>query len=503
MTKQVSYFFKVGAAVLLAATLFFVTLTYLKGYFNRSKHINVIFVDAHGMKSGDNVSMAGVGIGQVTSVGLTPDNKALAVVSINQGVPVPIESKFTIKGTILGSQSSLIIEPSKSPQQIPDGATVYGDSFDPLDETMSQGPKLISSLSSLLSSAKTALADTHQLVQAAKTTIGKLNDPNRIAKIDASLENIRESTARLPLLESEVQTDLATLSHQATSLLGSVNGTRASADQAIQNAGLLTKNLNSTLTENRGTIKSLLRDADDATSAVAGLTEQLKTSIGDKDLRANLVGTTANLQSISAKLDATASDVQRLADDPRVNSDVRETVANLRETSASVRDLAARVQGIHIPGERRRGPAPLPTPAPSASSVSLLEPGLVFDSVYDTKIERLRVDGDYTLLTGKKGSFYRAGIYDATYGNRFDLQAGQALFGNRFDYRYGLFAGKFGLGFDLRAGPLDFRMDAFDPNHGTLNARAKTYLNANTAITAGIDSVGRGNRATVGVQIRK
>ena len=50
---------------------------------------------------------------------------------------------------------------------------------------------------------------------------------------------------------------------------------------------------------------------------------------------------------------------------------------------------------------------------------------MVFDSLYDTKVERLRFDADYTLLFGKPGSFYRAGLYDATYGDRLNLEAGQ------------------------------------------------------------------------------
>ena len=499
--QQLGHYFKVGFFTLVAVTALFTVVFWIKQWLNNSRHINVIFENARGMKSGDSVSMAGVQVGEVETVGLDKDNKADVRVRINQNVRIPLQSEFSIKGTILGNTSSMIVQPSNQPGDIADGATIYGDSSDPLEETLAQTPKLVASLNRLLGTAQTSLNDSHLLLSKASKTIDTFNDPRRIARIDASIENIRLSTAQLPVLEGEVQKDLATLSGEATGLLKSVNGTRASADKAIGNAGLLTANLNKTLTENRGTIRSLLRDADDAASAVAGLTDQLKTTIGDKDLRANLVGTTANLQSISAKLDATASDVQRLADDPRLNSDVRETVTNLRATSESVRDLASRVQSLHIPGERRPAgekAAPKKTP----QTFSLAEPGLVLDSVYDTKVERLRVDGDYTLLTGRKGSFYRAGIFDATYGNRFNLQAGQA-FGNLFDYRYGLIAGKLGAGFDFRAGPLDFRFDAYDPNHAAVNVRAKTHVNANTAVTAGIDSVGRGNRATVGVQISR
>jgi hypothetical protein len=69
-----------------------------------------------------------------------------------------------------------------------------------------------------------------------------------------------------------------------------------------------------------------------------------------------------------------------------------------------------------------------------------------------------------------------------------------------FSYRYGIFAGKLGLGVDMRPGPVDFRLDFYDPNRFTMDARAKVYLNRSSAITAGVSGIGKENRATVGVQ---
>ena len=209
--------------------------------------------------------------------------------------------------------------------------------------------------------------------------------------------------------------------------------------------------------------------------------------------------------------------MNRLSSDPRLSDDLRQTVAtvretadNLRGTSESVRNLAARVETIRIPGERRRPPAGQaalntpPKPPRGFSETSLLEPGLVFDTVYDTTVSRLRLDTDFTLLAGKPGSFYRVGIYDLSENNRLNLQVGSSSrLPANFAIRYGIFAGKLGTGIDLRTGPIDFRLDAYDPNRFTLNARAKAYLNAGTSITAGLDSIGKENRATVGVQIRR
>src|SRR5262249_51834506 len=143
------------------------------------------------------------------------------------------------------------------------------------------------------------------------------------------------------------------------------------------------------------------------------------------------------------------------------------------------------------------------TTAPPFSATSLLEPGFVFDSLYDTKVGRLRVDTNYTLLSGAR-NFYRIGLYDATETNQLNLQFGRASSTPAlFDYRAGVINGKFGLGLDTRTGPLDLRFDILDPNFYQINIRAKAALNRNAAITAGVDSVGKENRATLGVQIRQ
>jgi hypothetical protein len=124
--------------------------------------------------------------------------------------------------------------------------------------------------------------------------------------------------------------------------------------------------------------------------------------------------------------------------------------------------------------------------------------------VYDTTVSRLRLDTNFTLLAGKPGSFYRLGFHDLTERNRLNLQIGSSSgLPANIALRYGIFAGKLGTGIDLRTGPVDLRLDAYDPNRFTLNARAKAYLNVDTSITAGLDSIGKDNRATVGVQIRR
>jgi len=402
MNTQASYYLKVGLFTLIALCGTVGIFLFLYGSLTHGKTFTVVFDDAHGIKDKEIVRMAGVDIGQVGDVHLTPDNKAQMSVAVNKGVRIPLGSRFTISNSILGNQSILVIVPSDSPQDLPDGATVTGDSSDPISQAMTGAGQV-------LQTVQQTLLKSQVLVQKLTDSASLLSDPKRVAKIDAMLNNLDASTAGLPRMEMKVERELDSVGAQTNQLLAGMNQTRATADKVVGGASKLTDNLNDTLTENRKTLKSLLHNANDAANSVAGLIDQMRTTLGDPKIHDSLVGAsgnmaaaTANLQSISAKLDATASDVQRLADDPRMNADVRETVSNLRATSESVKSLVNRVETIHIPGERRRpdtsgGDSTTSTPAAPAtphyfSLTSLMEPGLVFDSTYDTKRERLRFD---------------------------------------------------------------------------------------------------------------
>ena len=496
--------------------LIIVSFVVLGKRLNKDVHVTALFDDARGMRPGEFVQMAGVDVGQVDKVELAPDNRAQLSLGIHPEFAIPKDSKFVIKSGILGNTRVVVIEPSNERQRIADGAIVQGDSSDPIGDALKQSKQLVEKSSKLLDTVTGRVNELSDKFSKTTDTFNKLiGDPRRQAKLDATLDNVQETTANLPVLERQVQSQLANLSLQANQMLAGLNKTRQNADTLFDNGNKIAVNVNGTITENRATLRSLLRSADEATSAVAGLTDQLKATLADKDLKQNLTQTTANLASISSRLDSTAASIERISTDPRLASDVRETVTNLRETSASVRNLANRFENLRLPGEKRR-PAPATNPdgtpvsttdePPTApkpfSATSLFEPGLVLDTLYDTKVERLRFDANYSLLTGSRGAFYRVGLFDATYGNRLNLQVGQAM-GSRTDYRYGLFAGKLGVGLDVRTGPLDLRFDVYDPNRATVNARAKAYVGRDTAVFAGVDALGSGNRATVGIQIKK
>jgi hypothetical protein len=69
--------------------------------------------------------------------------------------------------------------------------------------------------------------------------------------------------------------------------------------------------------------------------------------------------------------------------------------------------------------------------------------------------------------------------------------------------RYGLFAGKLGVGLDQSLRGFDFRLDVWNPVAITADARLRKRLNAGTALFAGYDGIGRAGGPVIGIQWKR
>jgi phospholipid/cholesterol/gamma-HCH transport system substrate-binding protein len=485
--NQVRYYIRVGVALVVALALLVAGVAFLRGTLTdfRTYGFAVEFGNARGIQEGAPVQMAGVQIGRVENVGLTPQNTARLQLRVNRRYPIPQNARFTISGSLLGGSGGAVlnIDPAPAPAAgtIAENMVVQGTESGGVEATIAQSQQLLSSLQRTASALEKFVAD-----------------PGAQRDLRQTLRNVRAATEELPALSRTVQTQLTALSARTDRLLANLETASRGGSRVVQNAGALTGDLRATLAENRGSLRSLIENADETASALRGLAEQLNEALKGGNLQQNLAGATENLRSITARLDTVAGNVERLSSDPRLSSDIRETASNVREASASVRALTERIEGIRLPGERRPG-EPRGTPGSPAQS-SLLELGPTLDATYDTDVERLRVDANFTLL-GTAGRFYRAGIYDFSEANRLNLQIGRVRGDTAL--RYGLVAGKLGGGLDVQTGPAELRFDLFNPNRLTLNARAKIRLGDTTNALLGVDSIGNGNRAVLGVQIRR
>jgi phospholipid/cholesterol/gamma-HCH transport system substrate-binding protein len=488
---------------------------FLRGTLNTDKQINVIFDDAYGLQRGESVQMAGVRVGQVDAIDLREDSKAIVRLGIRREREIPEGSFFRIKSGILGNSRTVAIEPKQGNRPLSDGATVNGDSSAPIDEALAETQNLVKAGQDLVASVQ-KLTDDPEIQEGLK---------ENLRNTVAITENLKKTTQNLPRLERRVEDLIGDFKRTTQGVERITRGVELLAQDARFIAGdarKVTRNLDGTVTDGRKQLVTLLESATEATDSVAILVNSLNQTLTSDSLKTgvdkilvngdtaskNFVVATEKLNTIAEKFDRMAANFEKLSGDEELTKDIRTTVTNLKETSESVRNLAERVEAVRLPWEKAKPKTEslqsVPTSEKSTpepfSNTSLIEPGLVFDATYDTTLERLRTDVGYTLRSGQH-NFYRLGLADVTESNRLNLQVGWA---NRtpmtFSYRYGIFAGKLGLGVDMRPGPVDFRLDFYDPNRFTMDARAKVYLNRSSAITAGVSGIGKENRATVGVQ---
>ena len=125
----------VGSVVLIMAFVFVIFSLSNTGFQQKGKFINAEFGNVAGLKVGDDVLIAGIKVGEVSSN--TLDNKSyLAVVKLNlqNNIFIPEDSVAKISSaSLLGGQYVEII-PGASDEMLKDDETIY-DTRDPVSLT--------------------------------------------------------------------------------------------------------------------------------------------------------------------------------------------------------------------------------------------------------------------------------------------------------------------------------------------------------------------------------
>jgi phospholipid/cholesterol/gamma-HCH transport system substrate-binding protein len=534
----------VGAVTLVAVTGLLGVTTFRNGLVaQRTYRVKVTFDDVQGLLPKNEVRLAGVKVGVVEKVEISqPDfRRAIATLDIDNQYKIPKNAQFGVRSGLLGGNSAFIVISSPT---MPVGALKEGDSL--------EGDKT-SGVDALMANANSVLPPIRTTAEGVSKIV---NDKENQANIQKSLEQIKATTAEFPAIAAnlkqitaQLNKTLPNLGTEAESVVKNANATLSEVKVAANNINRASKeaeNITKNLTrasanadglvgdvriiakENGAELKEVLKQTRESIAGLQGLVAQIGETIADPKIKQNLVETTNNLAATTKKIDQLMVDAGKLTADGQMVSDLKATTANIKETTnsakeaaASVQKIAARAETIRLPWERRPPDPNNPNGGDKSTKITLLpeftEPGLTIDTIYDTKggrflqsgatkpsrSGRLRIDTNYVFgATGleKSTQYLRIGLADGTESNRFNLQRGTQK-GNTV-YRYGLFEGKLGAGIDYHVKSVDLRVDGFDPNNFTVNARLKRLINPSTSLTLGINSLGNGNRPTIGVQMR-
>ncbi|HWR41090.1 MAG TPA: MlaD family protein [Patescibacteria group bacterium] len=298
---------KVGAATLAGFLLLAFMLFQLKGFtFNDSGYLlGAKFNQVNGLRVGHNVRYAGVDVGTVQNIDITPRGVSVWL-KMRNGAHIPEKSRFTIGSEgLMGEKYVSIFPPDEASgvEGVPvsflqPGVLVQGE--DP------QG------IEQMMHSFNNVLADTQRLVNSLNEVLG--DEKVRVALKETAL-NAREMTANLVTLS-------ATLAQLAQNNQQDIN-------TMVGNFRLMSESLRDVARRTDGMLNGL----DNNGQTVADIRETMK-----------------NIRTASERIDKSLAALERIAVDPETSKNIRETLKNTREASAKANQILGKISNVKVDG---------------------------------------------------------------------------------------------------------------------------------------------------------
>ncbi|MDR5684184.1 MAG: MlaD family protein [Armatimonadota bacterium] len=448
---------RVGLIVVLAAVLFVGLLAFLgRGLLAEPGYeIRIRFTNAEGLSPGTAVRMAGVQIGTVQSLALTPDNRAEVRVRIRPGVEIARGSRFFIATSTLLGQRYLSVEPAQVGPPIDPGEVVAGEPPFSLDAIYQRIDELSADLRAVVQEVRSVVRSSQQVVDNLNLTVlgvrDVVTDPALRASLRQAATNVEAATRRLDGLVAAVGTD---------------------ARQTVRNLRAVS-------------------------SELVGIAEQVQTFVfdvaGDGQLAAQIRQTMISIERTARRIDEMARTLQEGLVNPDQVAEVRGIIADARtavqkasevldKVSSGVDAVTGFVQGIQ-------------------AAVPLL-PSLRFSyGLWYDSATAFRHDLDVWVAHGQP-RYYRLGLHDVGRGNYLNLQAGFRL-SDTLGWRVGLIQSHIGLGLDYQIAHNWLTMlDVYNLNRLTLDLTTYYSFQPSWAISLHLRDILYDRSWGIGVQYR-
>lgn len=287
---------KVGGVTLLGLILLAYMIIHLGGFTFGEKGypVTAMFNQVNGLKEGNVVRYAGVEVGRVKEVKVTPEGVAVKLL-INDGVKIPEGAKISI-GTdgLLGEKYINITPPPASSGYLPPNAVVRGEGPQDLDR--------------LIATADILMQDVQKLVRSLNDVFGdeKVKDSLKESAINAReiTNNLKNMSAVLARMAANNETDINTMVSNLTAMSGSLRDVTSRVDKMLANV-----------------------DNDGQTA---------------RDLREAI----QNIKITSERVEKMAASLEGVVTDPETSQNIKETLRNAREASDKANRMLTKVQSI-------------------------------------------------------------------------------------------------------------------------------------------------------------
>ncbi len=436
---------RVGLVVLLALLLLG-SLAFFLGrvpFLERGYELTVIFETAEGLAPGTPVRLAGVPVGEVRALRLTPDHRAAVRVRIRPEVRIPVGSRFQVLSSTLLGNRYLAILPSDRTDVLPPGAVVVGERAVTVED-------LYRRIDALAQDLQAAVRDVRGLARSAGEVVRGLEETVR--------------SVQRTLAHPRLQASLLRAAEHLEDAARSVDRTARSIEVTAQAVGR-------EVTRTARALQIFAEDLRTSAAEVRALTEEV-TARGETAGRirrtvASVEETAATLRRTASVVEQTIRRIEQMSRDlqegllnPEQIREVRGLVADARRTARRVDEVMERID---------RGMGSLGPVLQRVQEGVLLLPHLqlTYELWYDSRTQ-FRQDLDLWVMRDQPRS-YRLGIHDVGRQNLLQLQAGFRLT-DHLGWRVGLVDSQIGVGLDYRPGPAwRVSLDLTDVNRPTLN----------------------------------
>jgi phospholipid/cholesterol/gamma-HCH transport system substrate-binding protein len=448
---------RVGIVVVLAAVLFVWLLGFLgRGLFAEPGYeIRVVFTNADGLVPGTAVSMAGVRIGTVQSLALTPDQRAEVRVRIRPGVEIARGSRFLIATRTLLGQHHLSVVPAQAGPAIEPGEVVAGESPFTLDAMYQRIDQLSADLSEVVREVRGVVRSSQEVVNNLNLTVLAVRDvvadPALRASLLSAAANVEAATARLDGIVAVVGAD---------------------AQATVRNLHVMSTDL----VQIAGQVEKLVQDV-----------------AGDGQLAGQIRQTMTSIERAARRIDDMARTLQEGLVNEQQVAEVRGVIADARAAVQTANRVLENVGGgvEAVTGFVQQIQAAIP-----------LMPALQFTYglSYDN-IAMFRHDLD-VWISRAEPRYYRLGLHDVGRGNFLNLQMGFRL-SDTLSWRMGLVQSQIGVGLDYHIAPNWLAMlDMYNLNRLTLDLTTFYGFQPNWALSLHFRDVFHTRSFGMGIQHR-
>lgn len=401
--------------------------------------LSVVFPSVSGVDVGTPVQMAGVEIGAVDLIELTPANRALVVLKVKEGRRIPRGSQVRIASvSMLGDKYIEVLPGPSSAPDLKPGSTLVGIPPFNLEDLLPQVSRVLERVDSVGASVQDLVSD----------------------------QSIRGNLAKA---------------------MSNANLAAAAGLQLVSNLQMMVRSNQDEV----NTITSNLAAASADIARAAARADELMAGARREDVTQVM----ADLKSATRSLDEAAANAAALTGDPDLRDDLKATIRNTREAAEEARDIVGRIG--EMVGLRRSGRSePRPRVQPPGGK------GASVDFLYDADRGKSRVDANVAFTTGGR-HFYRAGIFDIGEDARVNLQMGRNVGPDRsfrwglYQSRIGL-----GYDWQADS-KLFLQSDLYWPNDPRVDVKARYDLMEGLGGWLGFEGIGSGEtRPMAGVQFR-